>query len=76
MLVRIVSANSLFVFAVIVQPTIEGLNKLIHDWNTAQEVHSPLLNIHLIARKQIRRGKNKPSKKYINYNLLVDGIHP
>jgi hypothetical protein len=55
---------------------IEGLNKLIHDWNTAQEVHSPLLNIHLIARKQIRRGKNKPSKKYINYNLLVDGIHP
>jgi predicted nucleic acid-binding protein len=27
---------------------IEGLNKLIHDWNTAQEVHSPLLNIHLI----------------------------
>jgi hypothetical protein len=39
-------------------------------------VKSPLLTVHLRARKQVKRGKNKPKKDIIKFNLLSDGIHP
>jgi hypothetical protein len=39
-------------------------------------MRSPLLTVHLRARKQVKRGKNKPTKDIINFNLLSDGIHP
>jgi hypothetical protein len=39
-------------------------------------VRSPLLNLHLKASKQVKRGKNRPRKQYVNYQLSLDGIHP
>ena len=53
-----------------------GLNTLIHQYNTTLQACSPLLNHHLKARKQVRKGKGKPHKNYYNYNLYTDGIHP
>lgn len=55
---------------------IEAINQVIHTLNREQGVRSPLLTVHLRARKQVKRGKNKPTKDIINFNLLSDGIHP
>jgi hypothetical protein len=54
----------------------EAINQVIHTLNREQGVRSPLLTVHLRARKQVKRGKNKPTKDIINFNLLSDGIHP
>lgn len=55
---------------------IENLNSRVHELNTSLNVHSPLLNLHLKASKQVKRGKDKPRKHYNNYQLYIDGIHP
>ena len=55
---------------------IEAINQVIHTLNREQGVRSPLLTVHLRARKKVKRGKNKPTKDIINFNLLSDGIHP
>jgi hypothetical protein len=55
---------------------IEAINQVIHTLNREQGMRSPLLTVHLRARKQVKRGKNKPTKDIINFNLLSDGIHP
>jgi hypothetical protein len=52
---------------------IEAINQVIHTLNREQEVKSPLLAVHLRARKQVKRGTNKPKKDIINFNLLSDG---
>ena len=54
---------------------IVDLNTQIQDLNSSLNVRSPLLNLHLKASKQVKRGKNKPRKQYINYQLYLDGIH-
>ena len=53
-----------------------NLSTQIQDLNSSLNVWSPLLNLHLKASKQVKRGKNKPRKQYINYQLYLDGIHP
>jgi len=58
------------------QNQIDQINTLIHQYNTTLQARSPLLNHHLKARKQVRRGKDKPHKNCYNYNLYTDGIHP
>ncbi|CAG2207576.1 unnamed protein product [Mytilus edulis] len=55
---------------------VEELNLKIHSLNSELGVHSPLLTVHLRTRKQVKRGKNKPTKDVIKYSLLSDGIHP
>jgi hypothetical protein len=39
-------------------------------------IYSLDTTVHLRAGKQVKRGKNKPTKDIINFNLLSDGIHP
>ena len=41
---------------------IVDLNTQIQDLNSSPNVRSPLLNLHLEASKQVKRGKNKPRK--------------
>jgi len=55
---------------------IDQLNESIHQFNDSNSVQSPLLNLHTKASKQVKRGRNKPRKKYTNYQLYADGIHP
>ena len=55
---------------------ITEVNSKITELNTALGVRTPLLNLHLKARKHVKRGKDKPYKHYINYQLYLDGIHP
>ena len=55
---------------------IEAINQVIHTLNREQGVRSPLLTVHFRARKKVKRGKNKPTKDIINFNLLSDGMHP
>jgi len=55
---------------------IVDLNTQIQDLNSSLNVRSPLLNLHLKASKQVKRGKSRPRKQYINYQLYLDGIHP
>jgi hypothetical protein len=55
---------------------IEAINHVIHTLNREQGVRSPLLTVHLRARKQVKRGKNKPTKDIIIFSLLSDRIHP
>jgi predicted DNA binding CopG/RHH family protein len=49
-------------------------NTQIQDLDSSLNVRSPLLNLHLKASKQVKRGKNKPRKQYINYQLYLDDI--
>jgi hypothetical protein len=58
------------------QNQINQVNTFIQQYNTTLQARSPLLNHHLKARKQVRRGKGKPHKSYYNYNLYIDGINP
>lgn len=51
------------------------INQKIQELNASLKVQSPLLNLHLIASKKVKRGKDKPRKQYINYQLYLDGIH-
>ena len=62
---------------------IVDLNTQIQNLNSSLNVRSPLLNLHLKASKQVKRGKNRPRKQYINYQLNLDqgriqggGAHP
>ena len=55
---------------------IVDLNTQIQNLNSSLNVRSPLLNLHLKASKQVKRGKNRPRKQYVNYQLNLDGIHP
>lgn len=55
---------------------IDKINTHIYQLNATLQKQYPLLNIHLLARKQVRRGKSAPNKEYINFKLLIDGIYP
>ena len=44
---------------------IEAINQVMHTLNREQGMRSPLLTVHLRARKQVKRGKNKPTKDII-----------
>jgi hypothetical protein len=58
------------------QNQIDQVNTFIQQYNTTLQARSPLLNHHLKARKQVRRGKGKPHKNVLIFKnfWFLDGF--
>ena len=52
------------------------LNNYIRQLITTLRTHSPIFTIDLQSHRKVKSGKHPENRKYYNFNLYTDGIHP